>query len=116
MAFNMIFQTKYIFIILTSFSVMSCVPNFENNKNVAQNNNNDDIEVCSSGGLASIYGVSVATPSACEEDEFRKEAMRRCTSYELTGVELNKCIDEQYDNLYNQHVRSRQKYNRSKTD
>jgi hypothetical protein len=32
--------------------------------------------------------------NSCHEEKSRKEATRRCTSYELTGVELSKCIDE----------------------
>ncbi|OUR61605.1 hypothetical protein A9Q74_08185 [Colwellia sp. 39_35_sub15_T18] len=45
-----------------------------------------------------------AAPVGDEITALKKEAKRRCDSYGLINIELNKCIDEQYDKLHAQHV------------
>jgi hypothetical protein len=48
--------------------------------------------------------ANTAAPVGSEVTTLKKEALRRCNSYDLEGVELNKCIDEQYDKLHSQHI------------
>ena len=54
--------------------------------------------------LEMYNAATSAAPVGNEIVELKKEAKRRCDSYGLINIELNKCIDEQYDKLYAQHV------------